>query len=183
MATSLHIKSENELHFITFTIVGWIDIFTNKIFKDIVIENLAYCRQEKGLLIYAYVIMSNHLHLIARAKEGYKLSGIIRDFKKFTSKKLFESLKTSNDPRKIWMKNLFLESGEKNPNNTFIQLWQQHNHPIELYSNKVIDQKMDYIHNNPLKAGIVLNPEDYLYSSARNYSNMDTVMEIELING
>ncbi|MCD4695166.1 MAG: hypothetical protein K8S16_02910 [Bacteroidales bacterium] len=79
------------------------------------------------------------------------------------------------------MKELFLKSGEKNPNNTFIQLWQQHNHPIELYSNKVIDQKMDYIHNNPVKTGIVINPEDYLYSSARNYAEMEAVMEIDFI--
>jgi len=183
MTTSLHIKSENELHFLTFTIIGWIDIFTNKNFKDIIIENLTYCRKEKGLLVYAFVIMSNHIHLIARAKEGFKLSGIVRDFKKFTSKKLFDSLKKSNDPRRIWMKGLFLESGEKNQNNTYIQLWQQHNHPIEIYSNKVIDQKMEYIHNNPVKASIVQNPEDYLYSSARNYSGLDAVMDIDMIDG
>jgi REP element-mobilizing transposase RayT len=183
MATSLHIKSENELHFLTFTIVGWIDIFSNRNFKDIIIENLSYCRKEKGLLIYAFVIMSNHIHIVARARDGFKLSGIVRDFKKYTSKKLFENLNNSNDPRRKWMKELFIESGEKNPNNTFIQLWQQHNHPIELFSNKVIDQKIDYIHNNPVKAGIVQTPEDYLYSSAGNYSELDSVMEIDLING
>ncbi len=183
MTTSLHIKSENELHFLTFTIIGWIDIFSNKSFKDLIIESLTYCRQEKGLLIYAFVIMSNHIHLIARAKEGFKLSGIVRDFKKYTSKKLFDSLKKSNDPRRIWMKGLFLESGEKNQNNTYIQLLQQHNHPIEIYSNKVIDQKMEYIHNNPVKASIVQNPEDYLYSSARNYSGLDAVMDIDMIDG
>ena len=183
MATSVHIKAENELHFLTFTINDWIDIFSNKNFKDIIIENLTYCRKEKGLLVYAFVIMSNHIHLIARAKDGFKLSGIVRGFKKYTSKKLFDSLKKSNDPRRKWMMDLFIKSGEKNPNNIYIQLWQQHNHPIELFSNKVIDQKMGYIHNNPVKAGIVIKPEDYLYSSARNYSELGVVMEIDLIDG
>ncbi|MCD4695165.1 MAG: transposase [Bacteroidales bacterium] len=86
MATSLHIKAENELHFLTFSIVGWVDIFTNKSFKDIIIENLKFCRKEKGLQLYCYVIMSNHIHLIARAKDGYKLSWIIRDFKNLPAK-------------------------------------------------------------------------------------------------
>lgn len=181
MAKSLHIKAENELHFLTFTIVSWIDLFTNKNFKDVIVENLTYCRKEKGLLLYAYVIMSNHMHLIANAKDGCKLSGIVRDFKKFTSKKLFDNLQNSNDPRREWIIALFLESGEKNPNNSFIQLWQQHNHPIELYSNTVIDQKIEYIHNNPAKAGIIQNPEDYLYSSARNYAEMESIMEIDFI--
>lgn len=181
MASSLHIKAENELHFLTFTIIDWIDIFSNSKFKDIITENLSYCRKEKGLQLFSYVIMTNHLHLIARAKDSFKLSGIVRDFKKFSSKKLYDNLINSNDPRRKWMQQLFLESGQKNKDNSFIQVWQQHNHPIELYSNKVIDQKMDYIHNNPVVAGIVLNPEYYLYSSARNYADMETVMEIDFI--
>ena len=181
MTKSLHIKAENELHYLTFGIIEWIDIFSNRQFRDMVIESLKYCRENKGLQLYVFVIMTNHMHLVAKAKEDFKLSEIIRDFKKFTSKKIFESLISSNDPRRHWIKKLFLEHGEKNKNNKYIQIWQQHNHPIQLFSNKVIDQKIDYIHNNPVKAGFVQNPEDYLYSSARNYAMMETVMEIDLI--
>jgi len=181
MTKSLHIKAENELHFLTFGIVDWIDIFSNRKFRDCIIDSLKYCRENKGLQLYAYVIMTNHLHLVARSNDDFKLSETIRDFKKFTSKNIYEALVSSFDPRRHWMKKLFLDHGEKNKNNKYIQLWQQHNHPIELFSNKIIDQKIDYIHNNPVKAGFVQNPEDYLYSSARNYAEMESVLEIDFI--
>jgi REP element-mobilizing transposase RayT len=80
------ITDQYATYFVTFTTVGWVDVFTRKELKEIIIESLKYCQKEKGLIIHAYVIMSNHLHLILRAKEGSAgLSAIIRDFKKYTS--------------------------------------------------------------------------------------------------
>ncbi len=82
--TSYRIKDETALYYLTFATVGWIDIFTRKRYKDIIVESLQYCQKEKGLELYSWVLMSNHMHLIVKAKEGYQLSAIIRDFKKFT---------------------------------------------------------------------------------------------------
>ena len=83
--TSYRVKDENALYFLTFSTVEWIDVFTRKLYKDILVESLRYCQQKKGLELYSWVIMSNHVHLIARAKEGHKLSGILRDMKKHIS--------------------------------------------------------------------------------------------------
>ena len=81
------IRDQEKIHFITATVVDWIDVFTRKSFKDIVIDCLAICIENKGLILYGYVIMSNHIHLIILSKEG-KLSGLIRGFKKFTAKSI-----------------------------------------------------------------------------------------------
>jgi len=178
-AKSHHIKDENALHFLTFTVVGWVDIFSRKVYRDLIIDNLDYCRKNKGLELYAYVVMTNHIHLVAKAKEGYKLSEIVRDYKKFTSKEIKKLLDDPVESRREWMKILFAKAGEWNSNNVDFQFWKQNNQPIELYSNHVIDQKLDYIHNNPVKAGFVENPEDYLYSSARFYAGMDYLLKID----
>lgn len=89
MPTGYQIKEQNALHYVTLQIVYWIDIFTRKTYRDIIIESLRYCQQEKGLEIYAYVIMSNHVHLIIKSEKN-ELSDIISDFKKFTSKKIIK---------------------------------------------------------------------------------------------
>ncbi|SDF06094.1 Transposase IS200 like [Mucilaginibacter pineti] len=77
----------DELYFVTLTVTDWIDVFTRRIYSDFIIENLNYCQQNKKLNIYAYVLMTNHLHLIANAEDG-SLSNILRDFKTYTSKGL-----------------------------------------------------------------------------------------------
>jgi REP element-mobilizing transposase RayT len=179
MATSYHIKDPSALYFLTLTVIGWVDIFSRKIYRDMIIDNLDYCRKNKGLVLYAYVIMTNHLHIVARAKPGYKLWETIRDFKKFTSKEVKKLLNEPFESRREWMKMLFARAGKWNSNNVDYQFWKQDNHPIELYSNYVIDQKINYIHNNPVKAGFVEKPEDYIYSSARFYSGMDYILEID----
>ena len=80
------------LYFITFATVGWIDVFSRQIYRDLLIENLQYCQKEKGLELFAWCIMSNHVHLIARAKENYLMQDILRDYKKFTSKLILKTI-------------------------------------------------------------------------------------------
>ncbi len=179
MATSYHIKDPLALYFMTMTVIGWVDIFSRKIYRDMIIDNLDYCIKNKGLILYSYVIMTNHMHIVARTKEGFKLWETIRDFKKFTSKEVKKLLNEPFESRREWMKMLFERAGKLNSNNVDYQFWKQDNHPIELYSNSVIDQKINYIHNNPVKAGFVDKPEDYIYSSARFYAGMDYILEID----
>jgi REP element-mobilizing transposase RayT len=179
--TSYRIKNEEGLNFLTFATVGWVDVFTRKVYRDILIDSLNFCTKEKGLRIFSCVIMSNHIHMVCRAQEEYKLSEIIRDFKKFTAKQIIKAIQTEAESRREWMLAVFGKAGSSNPNNKIYQVWRQDNHPIELYTNSVINQKIEYIHMNPVRAGIVANSEDYLYSSARNYSDLESVFEIEKI--
>jgi len=166
-------------YFVSFATVGWVDVFTRLQYKDILVEALKYCQKEKGLIVYAWCIMSSHVHLIMEAKEGYKPSDILRDFKKFTSKQLLKAIEENQqESRKEWMLSIFGNAGKYNSNNENFQFWQQHNKPIILYTPRVISQKLDYIHYNPVEEGWVESPEQYLYSSARNYNDEKGLLEI-----
>jgi putative transposase len=161
---------EGKLYYVTLTVVGWIDIFTRKEYVYEVLDNLKLCQERKGLEIYAYVIMSNHVHLIARTNNG-RLNDLLGSFKSFTAKKLIGMVENNQqESRQEWLMHMFKYFGKGNPQNKEFQFWQNGNHPIELYSPKVIKQKIKYLHNNPVKQGIVARPEDYLYSSANEFS-------------
>ncbi|MCP3929500.1 MAG: transposase [Bacteroidetes bacterium] len=176
------ISNQNKLHFLTFTVVGWVDIFTRKIYKDIIVDNLKYCIKEKGLILFSYVVMSNHIHLIVRTENKAGLSAIIRDFKSYTSKKIIKEIKeNAQESRKEWMIRLFRYYAKYNINNSEYQLWKQNNRPVELISPKWIHQKLDYIHLNPVKAGLVEKPEHYLYSSATDYAGKEGLIKVEVI--
>ena len=163
------IRNQAMAHFITFAVVEWVDVFTRKDYRDIVLESIRHCQHEKGLLLHAWCIMSNHLHLIASAKEN-DLSDVLRDFKKFTSKQLLKAIRDNqHESRKDWMLEIFRKAGEANSRNSEYQFWRQDNQPKEVYSPSFAFQKLNYIHNNPVEAGIVDKPEEYLYSSARDY--------------
>ena len=126
--------------------------------------------------------MNNHVHLIASADEGYNLSDILRDMKKFSSKKLLKTIEeNAQESRKRWMLWLFRSNGERNSNNDKYQFWQQDNHPVCLDNNAMIDQRLNYLHNNPVAEGIVEEPEHYIYSSARDYAGIKGLLDIVLL--
>ena len=93
------VRNQNEICFITSTIVEWVDVFTRPVYKQIIVDSLKYCQESKGLDIYAWVLMSNHLHAIVSAREGCNLSDILRDFKKFTSKRIIEAINQEPESR------------------------------------------------------------------------------------
>ncbi len=177
--TSYRIKNEEGLYYLTFATVEWIDVFTRKRYKDIVVESLGYCQREKGLELFSWVLMSNHMHLIVRAKSGFRLSGIMRDFKKFTAQRIIKSIQEEPESRRVWLLAEMLKSGAANSKKQTYQLWRNDNHPIELYSNEVINQKVDYIHNNPVEEGIVEKAGDYIYSSAKDFEGEEGLLELE----
>jgi putative transposase len=178
MSSKYRIKDQNAAYYLTMTIVEWVDIFTRRIYNEIVIDSLKYCQKEKGLEIFGYVIMTNHIHLIARARDGYSLSDIIRDFKKHTSKQIICAIKEEPDSRREWMLSIFDLAGKTNSNNKFYQVWKQDSHAVELYSHNFLIQKLNYIHNNPVRAGLVEKPEAYVFSSARNYAELEGPLEV-----
>lgn len=163
------IRNKEGTYFITFAVVEWVDVFTRKEYRDIVLESLRYCQKNKGLIVYAWCIMSNHVHLIISGREG-NLSEILRDFKKFTSKAIITAIESNiQESRRTWMLALFKSKGSRNSRNEGYQFWRQDNHPIELYSEAFTEQKLNYVHMNPVEAGIVEKEEEYLYSSCRDY--------------
>ena len=172
-------------YFLTFTIVGWIDLFTRIECREIIIKSLKYCQKNKGLILNAYVIMPSHIHLIASATENSKgLSSIIRDFKSHTFRELKKFILNSKfESRKDWLKVVFSYHAKYNSNNTNWQIWKQDNRPKILLYPKFTMQKIQYIHNNPVENAIVEKPEDYLYSSARNYVGIEEVMlKVDIID-
>ena len=179
------ITDQYALYFITMTIVGWVDLFTRKECRDILVDSLLYCIEKKGLRVHAYVIMSSHVHMIVSARqESEGLSSIVRDFKKFTSKALLDwILKGTTESRKEWLELVFKYHAKYNKNNKTYQLWQRNNQPKLCLHPKFIRQKIEYIHQNPVVAGIVDNAEEYKYSSARNYLNDEgSLIDVDVID-
>ena len=171
------------IYFVSFAVVGWIDVFTRSVYSDLLLESLTYCRKEKGLNLHAWVIMSNHVHLIVSSREGYLLSDIMRDLKKYSSFRIVKEIRESTiESRKEWMLYLFAKAGQQNSNNKNFQFWRQDNHPIELDPHlNMFEERIDYLHNNPVKAGWVTNASDYLYSSAIDYEGGKGLIEIDLL--
>jgi hypothetical protein len=115
------------------------------------------------------------------ATDDEELQNILRDLKSYTSKQLLSSIsENQQESRKEWMLWMFERAGKKNSNNTKYQFWQQHNQPIVLNNPVIFEQKLNYIHNNPVEAGFVEYPEQYLYSSARDYSEEKGLVNIML---
>jgi len=182
MSSKFKVKDSELPHFITFSIIGWIDVFSREDYKQIVVESLEYCQQNKGLVIYAWVIMTNHVHMIISSREN-KIEHIVRDIKKFTSKKIIRAIDENNiESRKVWMLNMFVYSGKNNRNNKTYQFWKQDYHPVELNTPVLIRQRLDYLHNNPVKAGLVWEAWHYKYSSAIDYcTNERGLLKIEYL--
>ena len=95
MSTKYKATTTEDAYFITITTVGWFDVFTRLSQKYVLIKALQHCQKSKGLEIYAYVIMSSHIHLFCKATDGFILSDVMRDFKKFTSKKILQTILTN----------------------------------------------------------------------------------------
>ncbi len=127
------------------------------------------------MILYGYVIMTNHIHLIIQSEKG-ELSDLIRDFKKFTATQILELLKNSPESRKEWILERLQKATFSHTRNKNYQVWQAGNHAEEIYSEKFLWSKLDYIHLNPVRAGIVARASDYLYSSAPNYINGNGVV-------
>ncbi|WP_210463145.1 REP-associated tyrosine transposase [Rufibacter roseolus] len=181
MSRSYKIRDQHKLYFVSFATVHWIDVFTRRDYKDIFVESLKYCIIHKGLEVYAWCLMSNHVHLII-GSTGEKLEDILRDLKRHTSKELTKAIEENiQESRREWMLWMFEREGRRNPNNTKYQFWQQANHPVELSSNEMLEQRLAYLHNNPVVAGWVEEPEYYLYSSARDYAGVKGLVEVILI--
>ena len=153
-------------HFLTCTVVGWLPIFTCQKTVKLLFDSWKWLHENRGLTIYAYVILENHLHLVASSNN---LAEDIGDFKSFTARKIIDLLKERNAEMLLdqlkWHK-------EKHKTDRIYQLWQEGSHPEEIQDQRMMAQKIEYIHNNPVARGYVDEPIHWRYSSARNYAGM-----------
>ncbi len=180
MSTGYQIKEQHGLHYLTFQVVNWADIFSQSVYRDIVLDSFSYAMEHKGFQLFAYVIMSNHVHLVANSSVG-DLSGTIRDIKKFTSKRILETIISMPESRREWLLNVFSHAASQHKRNSSYQVWTHENHAVLLYSNDFMAEKIEYVHNNPVRAQIVQNAEDYLYSSARNYAGLSNFLKVDVL--
>lgn len=179
-AEGYKIRDQAATHLLTFTIMGWIDIFSRQRYRDMMLESFQYCRQNKGLKIGAYVIMSNHIHTIWTAINN-NLSDIIRDFKTFTSKAITAAIETEPESRRDWLLYMFNFYANRTAANDKFKVWTGNNHPEEIHGEFFLRTKLNYIHQNPIRAGLVAEPSHYLYSSAANYEGQKGLMEIDFL--
>lgn len=162
MPAGYTIKDQFACYFITMTVHQWVDVFTREYYKQIMLDSLIYCQKEKGLQIQSYVIMTNHVHMIVRATT-ISLSDVLRDMKKFTAKAIYKAIEeNASESIKAWMLRLLTKDEH-------IWFWQEGNHAEEIFSEEFFKVKLNYIHQNPVRAGIVIKEEEYLYSSAGWY--------------
>ncbi|MCH8903776.1 MAG: transposase [Bacteroidetes bacterium] len=181
MSRKYKFDNTNGIYSITPPLVAKVDLFTKHNYFEIIIDSLRFCQKYKGLVVHSFCIMTNHLHLMISRNGPNIFEDIMRDFKKYTAVQIIKEIKQSGDSRRDWMLEIFKKAGINNPNNTHYQIWQQHNHPIELSDDRMVDQRLNYIHQNPVKAGFVERPEEWKNSSASNYLGLGGVLEVELV--
>jgi len=181
--SGLHYRIQvDKTYFLTPTVVDWVDLFTRPVYKQFLIEQLKFCQEKKGLNIFAWCLMTNHLHLIVNTSAPFVLNDVMRDFKKFTSKALVDLMDSENESRRNWILQRFLFAGTISRKHKYAKFWQEGNNAIEIYSEEVLWQKINYIHRNPVKEGYVFREQDYMYSSARNYYGLPNVLPVTCVN-
>lgn len=169
------------LYFVSFATVNWIDVFVREEYFSIVSESLNYCSDNLGMEIFCWCIMPSHMHLIFRAQENNP-SQVLGRFKEYSSKQLSKAIELNNvESRKEWILWMMKRAAIKNSSVSQLQFWQHHNKPIELWSVDVIEQKVHYIHENPVKAGFVLQANHWKYSSACDYTGQRGLVAVQLL--
>ncbi len=163
MRSRYQVSGSAQAHFVTATIAAWLPMFTKAFCCDIIVDSLAYCRAHEGLEIYAGVILDNHLHAILSAPD---LSQVLADFKRHTARRLLEALQAEGCE---WLLNQLHYYRAKHKAESAYQVWQEGSHPQACLSDAIMQRKLEYMHNNPVKRGHGVAPEHWRYSSAREW--------------
>ena len=197
-------------YFCTISVLDWLPVLIEARAIDPIVESLRFCRQHKGLELFAFVVMPNHVHLITAAsgRRGARrdsrtsnkdsrtsnkdsrtselgaasdpLHTVMRDFKRFTSRAIHDRLKQDGRITSLgWLETATQRARRQHGE---LGLWQDGFHPQALFSRDVFEQKLNYLHENPVRKGLVRRPDDWWYSSAAFYSGRkDVCMEVDLL--
>ncbi|MBD2197318.1 MULTISPECIES: REP-associated tyrosine transposase [Calothrix] len=167
---------ENYPHFLTCTVVNWLPIFSQPRFVQIIFQSLDFLQTNQRLALHAYVIMENHLHIIASSNN---LPKEIAAFKSFTARSIIDDLK-GNQAEYLLKQLQFHKKFHKTAQD--YQLWQEGSHPQALTNENMFLQKLEYIHNNPVRRGYVDEPAHWRYSSYRNYISQEGLLNIDILD-
>ena len=170
--------------YLTFNTVDWVDIFVRPVYKQVIADALNNFINQKGLIVYSWCLMSNHLHLIADCKATTTLALFERDFKRHTTTAILEAIDVEPDLRRQWMLQRFEHSSQSLKRIEKFQLWQNCSNPtlIEFKQVYKLQERILYVHENPVRDRIVARPEDYLYSSAIDYAGKKGLVNVTVIN-
>src|SRR4030095_4193590 len=162
---------------LTLNTIDRVDLFIRPFFKQIVVESLNYFIEKKGLIVYGWCLMTNHLHLIAQARDGFDLPGIVSDLKSFTAKIILDDLNAESDIRREWIMKKIREAALFDK----LEVWENADHPVQISAaeNDDIHDYLKQVHDNPVRNKIVELPQHYLHSSARNYSGLNGLVNVQ----
>jgi len=167
-------------HFVTWRLVEWAPVFVSERYCGVITDSLAHCRRERGLLVHGYVVMPTHVHGVLSVREGGDLAAVLRDSRKYTAREIVLRLKQDNNRL---MERVLRYAAEKagRPAGEH-QVWADDTHPEAIVSKEFARQKLDYLHNNPVRKGLVAAPEHWRYSSAAFYAGeVDCPLEIDVL--
>ena len=174
MARSRYVILEpDKPHFLTCTVVEWLPVFTRPDAVQLLLESWAHLRANEGLRLFGYVILENHLHFVAQAP---RLDKCLSSYKSFTAARLIEMLKAHKAERLLARLRLAKRAHKRDRE---YQFWQEGSHTEMIFSEPVMREKLEYIHQNPVKRGYVDLPEHWRYSSARDYLGQSGLIEID----
>jgi len=170
-------------YFLTFNTVDWVDIFIRPVYKQIIVHSLNHFIAQKGVTVFCWCLMTNHLHLMIQLKENCGVAEIEKDYKTFTTNKILQAIDTEPEVRKKWMLERFENIGNVLGFLKKFHLWQTCSNPVfmDLSKKDIILEMAEYIHSNPVRDRIVDTACDYLYSSARDYSGMQGLVNVTKI--
>jgi putative transposase len=170
MSTKYKFADKEGIYFTTSTVVAWTDVFTRDVYRDILLDSIRFCQHNQGLLVHAWVLMTNHLHMICSCQPGKDLAQILRNTKSFTAMKLIDAIiNNPNESRRENILNIFEAEGRKSSSNFRFKFWEHENHPVLLGTMEMYMQRLNYLHFNPVKAGFVTEPFHWKNSSAADY--------------
>ena len=173
MARTRYRVFENQSpHFLTCTVVNWLPLFASPPVVDILYTSWRFLQAHERLTLYAYVVMENHLHLVASSPD---LSKEIGDFKSFTARQIIDYLKEKNAEAVLMQ---LAQSKLAHKQDREYQVWQEGSHPQLIQDEAMMRQKIEYIHNNPVRRGYVDDPIHWRYSSARNYAGLPGLIDV-----
>ncbi len=159
-------------YFMTCTIVAWLPVFTRPETVDVVLDSWRFLQRERDFKLFGYVILENHLHLIASAPE---LPAVMRSFKSFTARRLIELLEQHGAETLLRQ---MRANKLRHKKESEYQVWQEGSHPTQIQNDEMMWQKLEYIQNNPAKRGYVDDPLHWRYSSARNYAGQPGLIDV-----
>lgn len=169
MSTKYKFIDKEAVYFVTSTVVDWMDVFTRNVYRDILIDSFKFCQKNQGLNIHSWVLMTNHFHLICSVDKGYP-GLVVKNIKSFTAIRIIDAIiNNEKESRRKWMLDIFEMRGRQNKSNYRFQFWQHENHPVILDNPTIYQQRFNYLHENPVKAGFVREPQDWLYGSGIDY--------------